>query len=109
MSRFELVAKEVAEDSYLKEWYDKIMSIIGDYPPDYLTEERIIETVANKMIARSGDAVPNDDDRIFFTKILWVILERSKGDYESLPNAEKTLQKKLHAKQAILLIKKAKN
>lgn len=109
MSRFEQVAQEVAENSYLREWYDKVMLIIGDYSPAYLTEDRIIETVANKMIARSGDGVPNDDDRIFFAKILWVILERTKGNYEFVPNAEKELLQKLHAKQVSLLIEKAKD
>lgn len=106
MSRFEQVAQEVAENSYLREWYDKVMSIIGDYSPAYLTEDRIIETVANKMIVRNGGDIPNEEDRIFFSKILWVILERIKGDYEYLPNAEKTLQQKLHAKQVDLFVKK---
>ncbi|MFZ6728659.1 hypothetical protein ACF3NQ_04835 [Alistipes dispar] len=109
MSRFEQVAQEVAENSYLREWYDKVMSTIGDYSPAYLTEDRIIEAVANKMIARSGNGVPNDDDYIFFTKILWVILERTKGNYEFVPNAEKELLQKLHAKQVSLLIEKAKD
>lgn len=76
MSRFEQVAQEVAENSYLREWYDKVMSIIGDYPPAYLTEDRIIETVANKMIVRNEGDIPNEEDRIFFTKILWVILDK---------------------------------
>ena len=107
MSRFEQVAQEVAKDSYLKEWFEKIMLIIDDYPPAELTEDKIIETVANSMIARSGDDVPNDDDRIFFSKILWVILERTKGNYEFVPNAEKELLQKLHAKQVSLLIEKA--
>lgn len=80
------------------------MSIIGDYSPANLTEDKIIETVATKMNARSGNGVPNDDDRIFFTKILWVILERTKGNYEFLPQAEIVLGKKLHAKQVSILI-----
>ena len=109
MSRFEQVAQEVASDSYLREWYDKIMSILDDYPQVDLTEDKIIETVANSMITRSGDDVPNDDDRIFFTKILWVTLERTKGNYEYLPNAEKELKQKLHAKQVALLTGKVQN
>lgn len=109
MSRFEQVAQEVAENSFLREWYHKVKSIMDDYPPAYLTEDKIIETVANKMIARSGNDVPNEEDRIFFTKILWVILERTKGNYEFLPCAEKELQQKLHAKQVSLLIKRAKD
>lgn len=109
MSRFEQVAQEVAKDSYLKEWFEKIMLIIDDYPPAELTEDKIIETVANSMIARSGDDVPNDDDRIFFTKILWVALVQAIGNYEYLPNAEKELKQKLHAKQVALLIKKVQN
>ena len=109
MSRFEQVAQEVASDSYLREWYDKIMSILDDYPQVDLTEDKIIETVANSMIARSGDDVPNDNDRIFFTKILWVILERTIGNHEFLPNAENVLQKKLHAKQVALLTEKVQN
>lgn len=107
MSRFEQVAQEVAENSFLREWYDKVKSIIDDYRPAYLTEDKIIETVANNMIARSGNDVPNEDDRTFFTKILWVILERSKGNYEFLPQAEIELKKKLHAKQVALFIQKA--
>ena len=75
MSRFEQVAQAVAEDSYLKEWLGKVTRIIDDYSPAELTEDKIIETVANSMIARSGDDVPNDNDRIFFTKILWVVIE----------------------------------
>lgn len=109
MSRFEQVVQEVAKDSYLKEWFEKIMLIIDDYPSAELTEDKIIETVANSMIARSGDDVPKDNDRIFFTKILWVILERTIGNHEFLPNAENVLQKKLHAKQVALLIKKVQN
>ena len=109
MSRFEQVAQEVASDSYLREWYDKIMSILDDYPQADLTEDKIIGTVANKMIARSGNDVPNDNDRISFTKILWVILERTKGNYEYLPNAEKELKQKLHAKQVALLTGKVQN
>lgn len=109
MSRFEQVAQEVAEDSYLREWLEKIMLIIDDYPPAELTEDKIIETVANSMIARSGDDVPNDDDRIFFTKILWVTLERTIGNYEYLLNAEKELKQKLHAKQVALLTGKFQN
>ena len=70
MSRFEQVAQAVAEDSYLKEWLGKVTRIIDDYSPAELTEDKIIETVANSMIARSGDDVPNDNDRIFFTKLL---------------------------------------
>ena len=58
MSRFEQVAQEVASDSYLREWYDKIMSILDDYPQVDLTEDKIIETVANSIITRSGDDVP---------------------------------------------------
>lgn len=68
MSRFEQVAQAVAEDSYLKEWLGKVTRIIDDYSPAELTEDKIIETVANSMIARSGDDVPNDNDRIFFTE-----------------------------------------
>lgn len=109
MSRFELVAQEVTKNFNQNEWLEKIMLIIDDYPPAELTEDKIIETVANSMIARSGDDVPNDDDRIFFTKILWVILDRTKGNYEYLPNAEKELKQKLHAKQVALLIKKVQN
>ena len=109
MSRFEQVAQEVAENSYLKEWLGKVTRIIDDYPPAELTEDKIIETVANSMIIRSGDDVPNDNDRIFFTKILWVTLERTIGNYEYLPNAEKELKQKLHAKQVALLIKKVQN
>lgn len=109
MSRFELVAQEVTKNFNQNEWLEKIMLIIDDYPPAELTEDKIIETVANSMIARSGDDVPNDDDRIFFTKILWVILDRTKGNYEYLPNAEKELKQKLHAKQVALLMKKVQN
>lgn len=61
------------------------------------------------MIVRNEGDIPNEEDRIFFTKILWVILERIKGNYEFLPCAEKELQQKLHAKQVSLLIKKAKD
>ena len=109
MSRFEQVAQAVAEDSYLKEWLGKVTRIIDDYSPAELTEDKIIETVANSMIARSGDDVPNDNDRIFFTKILWVIFERTIGNHEFLPNAENVLQKKLHAKQVALLTGKVQN
>lgn len=68
MSRFEQVAQEVASDSYLREWYDKIMSILDDYPQADLTEDKIIETVANSMITRSGDDVLNNNDCIFLQK-----------------------------------------
>lgn len=109
MSRFEQVAQEVAQNSYLREWYDNVQKALDDYRPAIPTEDDIIGTVAFQMLKRCEDMrIPTEDDRSFFTKILWVILERTKGNYEFLPCAEKKLNQKLHAKQVSLLIERAK-
>lgn len=110
MSRFEQVTQEVATDSYLKEWYEKVQCALNDYRPAIPTVDEIIGTVTFQMLRRSGEMqVPQEEDRIFFSKILWVILERTKGNYEHLLNAENVLQQKLHAKQVDLLIKRTKD
>ena len=110
MSRLEHVAQEVAQDSFLHEWYEKVQKALDEYRPATPTVEDIIGTVTFQMLIRCGELqIPTERDRAFFAKILWVTLVRRKGADvvdEFYPRIEECLAKKIHEWQVRFMCKR---
>ena len=113
MSKFDQIKTDVISDSYLKEWYEKVQKKIDDYRPNQPKKDDIINTVANQMLKRCGeDNIPNTEDRIFFTKILWVVLVDNLGEDsvdEFYPQTERNLRQRLYSEQVKIMIANTNN
>lgn len=113
MSKFDQIREEVFSNSYLKEWYEKVQERIEDYRPQHPKKDDIINTVANQMLKRCGEGnIPKDDDRTFFTKILWVALVDNLGAdslKELYPQTERILCKRLHREQVKIMMANTNN
>ena len=104
MAAFDLVYREVSTDSYLKEYRWKVEKLIqaGEYPPEELTEGKIIEILCRVIFERKkrspspNDGELSDEDLEFYWKILWVTLEEQLSNYQFIEEIERReLQSKL--------------